>query len=472
MVLDARLPVGSRLADGAILRGVRWAGPGWEIYDTDGFGRALVVDRGLARRWLDAGLLDEYLLQTFNFGTTALFAISCGPSQTIAPVADSDAPSSKSEALAFAYALRETRGRDPDTPLQDAIYVEKVTRLLPTYTITSRTQDDLVFGFWLTGGAYVGVTSFRRLQSMLTWLGPPHLRDVVMAAGFDVPEVVPGAVDSTREATRDSDRPLPADSRIGQGKSFQLPGRPELEAFLNEHVIAIVRDRDTYRHLGVEFPSGIVLHGPPGTGKTFAIERLVEFLGWPSIHIDASTIGSPYIHETGRKISAAFEQAIDSRPSVLVIDEMDAFLAERDNFGGQHRVEEIAEFLRWIPEASKNDVLVIAMTNRIDLIDEAVLRRGRFDHVIELKYPAVAEMRTLLESLLATIPHDDAVDVGAVAQQLADRPLADAAFVVREAARLAAKAGRDRLDQDSLIAALSSTPRRARGDAKRRIGFV
>jgi cell division protease FtsH len=123
-------------------------------------------------------------------------------------------------------------------------------------------------------------------------------------------------------------------------------------------------NRDRYKALGIDFPSAVILHGPPGTGKTFAVERLVDFLGWPSFQIDASSVASPYIHETSKKVAQVFEKAMENAPSVLVIDEMEAFLADREMGSGHHRVEEVAEFLRRIPEAAKNEVLIIAMTNQ------------------------------------------------------------------------------------------------------------
>ena len=154
-----------------------------------------------------------------------------------------------------------------------------------------------------------------------------------------------------------------------------------LEQFFREHVVDIIENADRYRKLGIEFPSAILLHGPPGCGKTFAVERLVEYLGWPSFSIDSTSIGSPFIHETSRKVAEVFERAIKDAPSVLTIDEMEAYLADREMGAGSshHRVEEVGEFLRRIPEAIANRVLVIAMTNRIEMIDPAILRRGRFD---------------------------------------------------------------------------------------------
>jgi SpoVK/Ycf46/Vps4 family AAA+-type ATPase len=216
-----------------------------------------------------------------------------------------------------------------------------------------------------------------------------------------------------------------------------------------------------------------VLHGPPGCGKTFAVDRLVDFLGWPSFQIDASSVASPYIHETSKKVAEVFDKAIQNAPSVLVIDEMEAFLADREMGSGHHRVEEVAEFLRRIPEAAKSDVLIVAMTNRIEMIDPAILRRGRFDHVIKVDFASEVEVLSLLEKLLSTLPKDDSVDPRPFAREMAGRPLSDVTFVVREGARLAARAGRDRLNQASLLAAMAATPARAReGGSQRRIGFV
>jgi hypothetical protein len=383
--------------------------------------------------------------------------------------------------------MKATRDIDPDSPLQDALYIEKFSRLLPSYGITSRTDDDIVLGYWLTGGARVSVKSFRRLRQMLTWLGANQLRDVVQSAGFVVSEVMPlddprpaasspvpaEKLDGERPAEREAEAPTQR-TPSSSPKPFELPGRPELEEFFNEHVIDIIRNKERYKALGVGFPSAVVLHGPPGCGKTFAVDQLVEYLGWPSFQIDASSVASPYIHETSKKVADMFDKAMQNAPSVLVIDEMEAFLADRESGGGgsHHRVEEVAEFLRRIPEAAKNEVLIVAMTNRVEMIDSAIMRRGRFDHVIKVDYANADEVLSLLDKLLATLPKDNTVDAEPLAKKLAGRPLSDVAFVVREGARLAARAGEDKLGQEYLLAALEDTPSRTEEGSSRRIGFV
>ena len=477
MALDAWLPVGHRLPDGAKSMVALFGGSGWQILQTQGDGRVLLARDELADRWVKTGLVDEGTLTPVEFGKQRLRSISCGPSQVLCPVSDGKSPDTKSEALAFALALKATRAIDKESPLQDALYVEKVSRLLPTYSISSRTEDDVVLGYWLTGGASVSVKSFRRLRQMLSWMGASNLKEVVEAAGFEVAEIIPTERRRASATQQEVSRDTPPEGRLRdavQGKRvFILPGRPELEAFFNEHIVDIVQNRDRYKALGIDFPSAVVLHGPPGCGKTFAVERLVDFLGWPSFQIDASSVASPYIHETSRKVAEVFDKAMQNAPSVLVIDEMEAFLADREMGSGHHRVEEVAEFLRRIPEATKNEVLIVAMTNRVDMIDPAILRRGRFDHVIKVDYASEDEVRSLLNKLLYNLPKEEDVDPVPFAKQLAGRPLSDVAFVVREGARLAARSGKDRLDQDSLVAAMKSAPARDReGSSKRRIGFI
>ena len=86
--------------------------------------------------------------------------------------------------------------------------------------------------------------------------------------------------------------------------------------------------------------------------------------------MNSATVASPYIHDTSKKISAVFDSAIKSSPSVIVIDEMESYLSNRNNMNaGTHHFEEVAEFLRQIQEAQKNKVIVMAMTNMLDKID-------------------------------------------------------------------------------------------------------
>src|SRR5690606_7587698 len=127
--------------------------------------------------------------------------------------------------------------------------------------------------------------------------------------------------------------------------------------------------------------------------------------------------------------SEVFDKAMDAAPSVIVIDEMESYLSDRQihQSTGLHHVEEVAEFLRRIPEATSKQVLIIGMTNRLEMIDSAILRRGRFDHVIEVGMPSKEEVSELVNSLLQKVPIESGVTSDKAITALTGRPLSDAA---------------------------------------------
>ena len=465
-------PLKHELPDGSRLGQLLHSGCGWQIYRLDNKKSMLIVQRTLANRWTESKLLPDTVWDSFSFGQDHYRAITSEPQHRLEPVAANHAPGSKADALSFALSLRETRKIDADVPLHDAIYMERYSRLLPTWTSSEGSTDEEILGQWLTGGVSIPATSFRRLSTLLGWLDKQDVADLLLAAGFSVPQSS-GVVRTKRqpqqsgakaEGTKAPMTTTASDSETGPQPSihsqqpFRLPGRPALEDFFNEHVIDIVENAERYRALGIGFPAAIVLHGPAGCGKTFAVERLGEYLDWPIFSIDSSSVASPYIHETSKKVGQVFDQAMDAAPSLVVIDEMESYLSDRQihRSTGLHHVEEVAEFLRRIPEASKRQVLVIGMTNRLEMIDSAILRRGRFDHVIEVGMPSATEVANLMDALLATVPIEGEMDTGAVVTSLTGRALSDTAFVVREAARLAARAGRRAVDAESLRQALAS----------------
>ena len=480
MVRDLWLPKGFVLPDGSKLRSLLYSGVEWQIFDTDGLNNILLVRPQLVRKWDEFGFISKSLFVDIGFGSESFQSLTSNKKYILTAVENGASPENKVDALAFAFALKESRKLSADVSFHDAVYVEQYSRLLPAWTLTPYIDDEIVLGTWITGGVVISVKSFRRLTNLTGWMPVGSLAEIVKAAGFNVPADAGFLtkrknntnIAITKGATVELDRPQtpeePANFKI-----FKLPGRPQLEEFFNEHVIDIIFNAEKYQALGIDFPSAIVLHGPPGCGKTFAVERLVEFIDWPSFSIDSNSVGSPYIHETGKKISDMFDKAIAEAPSVVVIDEMEAFLSDRrlGSSSGLHHVEEVAEFLRRIPEAIKNRVLIIAMTNIIDMIDPAILRRGRFDHVIEVGMPSRDEVASLVDSLMSKLPKADDINVNRILDELTGKPLSDSAFVIREAARLAAKARKTKIDQQSINAALKNLPQNQEKKNKR-TGFI
>jgi hypothetical protein len=395
------------------------------------------------------------------------------PDHNLYCLTNARSPSSFAEAISFASALKETRAIEPEASLENGIYLERFSRVLPVFCDAARVDDGSVLGVWLSGGLNLSVFPPERFQRVVNWLGKEDLRKIVAASGLRRVE------GETRVAGSDSERTRggPGASDLPDDKTentFKLAGRKGLETFFNEHVIELVQNRQYYKTMGIDGPGAIVLEGPPGCGKTFAVERLVEFLGWPLFSIEASSVASPYIHETSKKVSEVFNRAMDQAPSVIVIDEMEAFLADRGIGSGSshHRVEEMAEFLRRIPEAIKKQVLIIGMTNRLDMMDQAILRRGRFDHIVKVEQADESEVEALLRFMLDGLPKSEDINIPVLSSSLTGRPLSDVTYVVRESARLAARARKKSIDQESLVAALASTPSREPDATARRIGFL
>ena len=471
MANERWFPAKQEMPDGSRIGRLLHSDFNWQIYRLDKENSILIVRSSLADRWVESKLLPDTVLGSFSFGKEEYRAILSGPGQRLEPVAASASPGTKADGLSFALSLRETRKIGAEVPLHDALYVERYSRLLPTWAVSEGSSDEEILGRWLTGGVSIPATSFRRLSSLLGWLGKHDVADLVHAAGFSTPQGS-GVARTRQKPQRTEDRPESTKELMAtttaeeepkppvHHQQFHLPGRPVLEAFFNERVIDIVENAERYTALGIEFPTAILLHGPPGCGKTFAVERLVEYLDWPILYINSNSVGSPYIHETGRKISEIFDKAMDAAPSIIVIDEMESYLSDRQihESTGLHHVEEVAEFLRLIPEANKHHVLVIGMTNRLDMIDSAIRRRGRFDHVVAVGMPSATEVSDLIDSLLAKVPIEGEIDTGDIVKSLTGIALSDTAFVVREAARLAGYAGKSALDDESLRQALAGLP--------------
>ena len=450
-------PQGTVLPNGDELgRLVRAADPMFWIHVTKQRRRALLMTVDFAQS-LPGHTAEPSDFAVLSFGGTEYLCLVTNG--TLDVVDHLPRPTTADRGMAFAAALHGV-----DEPFQSAIYDEVGERLMPFPDPSFPLRDKVdILGRYLTGGIEVRGDDIVALERILPKIDADDLEAIVIAAGL-----TPKApVRSGKPARRASGSPAKVSSKaIGP---FDLPGRPALADFFNEHVIEIVADEERYTALGIGFPGGVILEGPTGCGKTFAVERLIEHLGWPSFNIEASSVASPYIHETSRKVAQVFADAVKVAPAVVVIDEMDAFLSSRDSGSHQHHVEEVAEFLRRIPEAAKNRVLVIGMTNQVDAIDPAILRRGRFDHVIHVDHAGREEVAALLTALLADIPNDVS-DVAGLAAALAGRPLSDVSFVVREAARLTARGKKERIGADEIARALAKSPSRD-ADDQRRIGF-
>lgn len=462
------LPRGYRVSNENRIKKMVAYGCDWQIYLTNLDAYVLAVKTSLYNAWVSEYSLPAGVFQDDNSGDYKVFISSSN--YIISSMEHGPYPENNGQIEAFSIAFKTANDLYPGADVHDAIYIEEYSLLLPTSFDVNLVDNGIVYGKWLTGGINISIDSFERISKIMSWLPKNALRKSAQLAGFEVLEPV---IEEPAEKMEDdaSEQLEKADTVVLPNEQFILVGRPELEQFFNDNIIDIVLHQEQYKRMGIAFPGATILYGPPGCGKTYAVEKLSEYLGWQRFDIDSSTIASSYIHDTSKKISEVFHLAIKAAPSILVIDEMEAFLSDRGMAGpsGTHHVEEVAEFLRRIPEAISKGVLVFAMTNMIDAIDPAILRRGRFDHIIEVKMATTKEIESLLKTKFADLPVDETVETEKIANALDGHPMSDITFVLREAGRFAVKRGLDCMNSECFDDALNLLPKKKE---RAKIGFV
>ena len=203
-----------------------------------------------------------------------------------------------------------------------------------------------------------------------------------MLYAFDNPNLV--CDETVRKVNCQSD-PGTASKR---GNGFaDVAGMQEVKAMLQSSVINILQNRDRANEYGISIPNGILFYGPPGCGKSFFAEKFAEETGFHYKYIKASDLASTYIHGTQEKIGQLFREARDKAPTVLCFDEFDALVPRRNVVNNSHQAGEVNEFLSQLNNCGKDGVFVIATTNQPDMIDTAILRKGRIDNIIYLPPP-------------------------------------------------------------------------------------
>ena len=207
----------------------------------------------------------------------------------------------------------------------------------------------------------------------------------------------------------------------------------EVKQRLTEAVIWPMTQPERYERLGIEPPKGILLWGPPGTGKTFVVKALAHEAGCAFFAVKGAELLDKYVGESERAVRTVFQRARDAAPSIIFFDEFDALAPVRGRSSSSVSDQVVAALLTEIDGvADRGRVSVIAATNRKDLIDGALLRAGRFESHIELGLP-VAEARLALLNI-TDVNLADEVDRRELAERTEGLSFADLTGVLREAA--------------------------------------
>ncbi|MBG43390.1 MAG: peptidase M41 [Aequorivita sp.] len=250
-----------------------------------------------------------------------------------------------------------------------------------------------------------------------------------------------------------------------------------------QEIVDFLKNPDKYTSLGGKIPKGALLVGPPGTGKTLLAKAVAGEAKVPFFSLSGSDFVEMFVGVGASRVRDLFKQAKDKSPAIIFIDEIDAIGRARgkNNFSGSNdeRENTLNQLLTEMDGFGTNtNVIVLAATNRADVLDKALMRAGRFDRQIYVDLPDVRERKEIFEVHLRPIKKDEDLDTDFLSKQTPGFSGADIANVCNEAALIAARNGKksvgrqDFLDAvDRIVGGLEKKNKIMTMDEKRAIAF-
>lgn len=221
-----------------------------------------------------------------------------------------------------------------------------------------------------------------------------------------------------------------------------------------QEVVHFLREPEKYTRLGAKIPRGILLVGSPGNGKTLLAKAVAGEAEVPFFTISGSDFVELYVGVGASRVRDLFEQAKKAKPCIVFIDEIDAVGRKRGaGMGGGHdeREQTLNQLLVEMDGFQKNDgVIILAATNRPDILDKALLRPGRFDRQIVVDYPDIKGREEILKVHAKGKPLGDDVDLQKIAKNTTGYSGAELSNLLNEAAIMAAKDGRDEISNSHI----------------------
>ncbi|MBR4029459.1 MAG: ATP-dependent zinc metalloprotease FtsH [Alistipes sp.] len=224
-------------------------------------------------------------------------------------------------------------------------------------------------------------------------------------------------------------------------------------------IVDFLKKADKYKALGAKIPKGALLAGPPGTGKTLLAKAVAGEANVPFLSISGSDFVEMFVGVGASRVRDLFEQAKKVAPCIVFIDEIDAIGRARGKnsgfSGNDERENTLNQLLTEMDGFQTNaGVIVLAATNRVDILDKALMRAGRFDRQIEVGLPDVKERKEIFDVHLRKLKLDNKLDREFLAKQTPGFAGADIANVCNEAALIAARNNKDAVTQEDFLAAI------------------
>ena len=250
-----------------------------------------------------------------------------------------------------------------------------------------------------------------------------------------------------------------------------------------EEIVAFLKAPEKYTDLGAKIPKGALLVGPPGTGKTLLAKAVAGEAQVPFFSLSGSDFVEMFVGVGASRVRDLFKQAKEKAPAIIFIDEIDAIGRARGKNASMGSNDERENTLNQLLTemdgfGTNSGVIILAATNRADILDKALMRAGRFDRQIYVDMPDLTERRSIFEVHLRPIKADDTIDVDFLSRQTPGFSGADIANVCNEAALYAARKGRDKVTHqdfldavDRIIGGLEKRTKIISNEEKRTIAF-
>ena len=287
-------------------------------------------------------------------------------------------------------------------------------------------------------------------DSVPIMLGLPFIQPQIV--GFKVVEIEPEeAVIITKNTSIEfSDKPAAGFEGVKRFSYEDIGGLKDELQRLRETIELPLRHPELFQKLGIEPPKGVLLYGPPGTGKTLIAKAVASESGAHFISIAGPEVISKYYGESEQRLREVFEEARENAPSIIFIDELDSIAPRREEVTGEVERRVVAQLLTMMDGLEeRGQVVVIGATNRVDAIDAALRRPGRFDREIEIGVPSELDRIEIMKIHTRGMPLADDVSLDALAQQTHGFVGADLAALAREAAIRALRRYLPGLDLDA-----------------------